>query len=204
MAAQGETSLEQTVNRLLEHLDAMDLDGLGAMLDDAVQGIDEIARKWTRGRPAIERYFTQLKETVSEVRSRMSDVQEYTWGDAGLVTFVLDQTYTLNGHHAEHLRSGDDRLSTPRQRMEDRADPRRAAPRGGLSRRRARVTGVLKRSRLVVSPFAIRRPSIGNTRVERTTRNSTKRPKASPVSFDSSEHDSEAPAPPWARRTSRT
>ncbi len=98
MAAQGETSLEQTVNRLLEHLDAMDLDGLGAMLDDAVQGIDEIARKWTRGRPAIERYFTQLKETVSEVRSRMSDVQEYTWGDAGLVTFVLDQTYTLNGH----------------------------------------------------------------------------------------------------------
>lgn len=99
MAAQGETSLEQTVNRLLEHLDAMDLDGLGAMLDDAVQGIDEIARKWTRGRPAIERYFTQLKETVSEVRSRMSDVQEYTWGDAGLVTFVLDQTYTLNGHH---------------------------------------------------------------------------------------------------------
>ncbi len=75
----------------------MDLDGLGTMVDDEVQGVDEIARRWMRGRPALEGYFSQLKDTVSGVRSRMSDVQEDAWGDAGLVTFVLDQTYTLNG-----------------------------------------------------------------------------------------------------------
>ena len=97
MAAQAETSLQQTVSRLLERLDAMDLEALGGMLDDEVQGVDEIARRWMRGRPAIERYFAQLKDTVSDVRSRMSDVQEDAWGDAGLVTFVLDQTYTLDG-----------------------------------------------------------------------------------------------------------
>ena len=97
MTAQTATSLEQTVKRLLERLDAMDLDGLGAMVDDEIQGVDEIARRWIRGRVAIEGYFAQLKDTVSEVRSQMSDVQEDTWGDAGLVTFVLDQTYTLNG-----------------------------------------------------------------------------------------------------------
>ncbi len=85
------------VSRLLEHLDAMDLDGLGGMVADEVQGVDEISRKWMRGRSAVEGYFSQLKDTVSDVRSRMSDVQEDAWGDAGLVTFVLDQTYTLDG-----------------------------------------------------------------------------------------------------------
>jgi ketosteroid isomerase-like protein len=97
VAAQAETSLEQMVCQLLERLDAMDLDAVGAMVDDDVQGVDEIARRWMRGREAIEGYFSQLKETVSDVRSRMSDVHEAAWGDAGLVTFVLDQTYTLDG-----------------------------------------------------------------------------------------------------------
>jgi hypothetical protein len=97
VAAQAEISLEHTVSQLLERLDAMDLDALGAMVDDEVQGVDEIARRWMRGRPAIEGYFSQLKDTVSDVRSRMSDVQEDAWDDAGLVTFVLDQTYTLDG-----------------------------------------------------------------------------------------------------------
>ncbi len=97
MAAQAETSLQQTVSRLLERLDAMDLDGLGGTVDDEVQGVDEIARRWMRGRPAIEGYFSQLKDTVSDVRSRMSDVQEDAWDDAGLVTFVLGQTCTFDG-----------------------------------------------------------------------------------------------------------
>lgn len=82
---------------MLERLDAMELDGLGGMVDDEVQGVDEIARRWMRGRPAIEGYFSQLKDTVSDVRSRMSDLQEDAWDDAGLVTFVVDQTYTLDG-----------------------------------------------------------------------------------------------------------
>jgi len=97
VATQAETSLQQTVRRLLDHLDAMDLDGLGEMVDDEVQGVDEIARRWMRGRPAIEGYLAQLKDTVSDVRSQMSDAQEEAWGDAGLVTFVLDQSYTLDG-----------------------------------------------------------------------------------------------------------
>jgi hypothetical protein len=99
VAAQAETSLKQTVSQLLERLDAMDLDAVGAMVDDEVQGVDEIARRWMRGRPAIEGYLAQLKDTVSDVHSRMSDVHGAAWGDAGLVTFVLDQTYTLDGQH---------------------------------------------------------------------------------------------------------
>jgi ketosteroid isomerase-like protein len=94
---QTATSLEQRVRRLLELLDALDLNGLGAMLADDAQSVDEITRGWTRGRAAIEAYLPQLKDTVSDVHSRMSDAQERVWGDVGLVTFVLDQTYTMDG-----------------------------------------------------------------------------------------------------------
>jgi hypothetical protein len=90
-------SLEQKVRRLLELLDAMDLDDIGAMLSDDAQSVDEITRGWTRGRAAIEVYLSQLKDTVSNVNSQISDAHETVWGDVGLVTFVLDQTYTMDG-----------------------------------------------------------------------------------------------------------
>lgn len=90
-------SLEQRAERMLELLDSMDLDSLGAMLTDDAQSVDEITRGWTRGRAAIEAYISQLKDTVSDVQSRMTGAQEIVWGDVGLVTFVLDQTYTMDG-----------------------------------------------------------------------------------------------------------
>ena len=90
-------SLEQRVGRLLELLDAMDMDGLGAMVTDDVQSVDEITRGWTRGRAAVESHLAKLKGSVSEVHSRMSDAREAVWGDVGLVTFVLDQVYTMDG-----------------------------------------------------------------------------------------------------------
>ena len=91
------TSLQQRVDRLLGLLDAMDVDSLMAMVSDDVQSVDEISRGWSRGREAVESYLSQLKGSVSDVRSRMSDRHEVVWGDVGLVTFVLDQTYTMDG-----------------------------------------------------------------------------------------------------------
>ncbi len=91
-------SLEQSVERLLAQLDAMDLDSLITMVTDDIQSVDEISRGWSRGREAVESYLSQLKGSVSDVHSRMSDTHEAMWGDVGLVTFVLDQTYTMDGH----------------------------------------------------------------------------------------------------------
>jgi ketosteroid isomerase-like protein len=34
---------------------------------------------------------------VTDVHSEVSDLHTTAWGDVGLVTFVLDQTYTMNG-----------------------------------------------------------------------------------------------------------
>jgi ketosteroid isomerase-like protein len=90
-------ALEQETRRVFELLDALDLKGLGATLTDDVQGVDEITRGWTRGRAALESYFAQLEGTVSDPRSQLSDLHATVWGDVGLVTFVLDQTYTMNG-----------------------------------------------------------------------------------------------------------
>ena len=92
-----DASLEQRAERMLEFLDSMNLDGLGAMLTDDAQSVDEISRGWMRGRAAVESYMSQLKGAVSDVQSRMSDAHETVWGDVGLVTFVLDQTYTMEG-----------------------------------------------------------------------------------------------------------
>jgi ketosteroid isomerase-like protein len=97
MSDQSGISLEQSTRHLLELIDAMDVAGLGALLTDDVQSVDEITRGWTRDRAAVEQYLFQLKGTVSDVHSRMSDAQESVWGDVGLVTFVLDQTYNMDG-----------------------------------------------------------------------------------------------------------
>jgi ketosteroid isomerase-like protein len=97
MPEQTASSLEAKVERLLELLDALDVNALSAMVTDDAQSVDEITRGWTRGRAALEAYLSQLKETVSDVHSRMSDAQESVWGEVGLVTFVLHQTYTMDG-----------------------------------------------------------------------------------------------------------
>ena len=92
-----DASLEQRAERMLELLDSMNLDGLGAMLTDDAQSVDEISRGWMRGRAAVEAYMSQLNDTVADVQSRMSDAHETVWGNVALVTFVLDQTYTMDG-----------------------------------------------------------------------------------------------------------
>lgn len=45
--------------------------------------------------------MSQLKDTVSDVHWRMSDAQESVWGDVALVTFVLDQAYTMEGEQQD-------------------------------------------------------------------------------------------------------
>jgi ketosteroid isomerase-like protein len=99
------TTLEQEVHRLFELLDSMDIRGISAMLTDDAQGIDEISRRWMRGKAALDAYFAQLEGTVSEPKSQVSDLHATSWGEVGLVTFVLDQTYKMNGE--EH------RISAP-------------------------------------------------------------------------------------------
>jgi ketosteroid isomerase-like protein len=105
VSADTATALEQEVHQLFELLDSMDIKGISAMLTDDAQGIDEISRRWMRGKAALDEYFSQLEGAVSEPKSEVSDLHAMAWGEVGLVTFVLDQTYKMNGE--EH------RISAP-------------------------------------------------------------------------------------------
>ena len=96
MPEQTLTTLEAETERILRLLDAMELEALGATLTDDAQSVDEITRGWTRGRAAIDAYLRQLRDTVSNIRSHARDLHATSWGDTGIVTFVLEQTYTLN------------------------------------------------------------------------------------------------------------
>ena len=94
-------SLEQLPEEVMRLVDAMDVEALAAMLTDDAQGIDEISRGWIRGRPALEAYFQQLRESVSNVRSSVRDVHTLEWGDTAAVTFVLEQSYAYEGDDVE-------------------------------------------------------------------------------------------------------
>jgi ketosteroid isomerase-like protein len=98
MSAPVSTSPEQTVNALFAALDALDTDAIEAMCTADVQGVDELSGGWRRGRDAMHEYLEMVKGAgLSDARSGMSDLNVTEWGDASLVTFLLDQTYRIGG-----------------------------------------------------------------------------------------------------------
>ncbi len=94
------TEVEALVHQLLDRFDNLDMDGIAALMADDVQGVDEVSRGWLRGKTALQTYFGQLDEMgVADVKSATSDVHASSWDDTGLVTLMVDQTYTAGGEH---------------------------------------------------------------------------------------------------------
>lgn len=89
--------LEETVRSFFAALDRMDLDSMLAELSDEPQAVDEISRSWMRGRSALQEYFGQMQGMLSNIRSQLNDVHGRVNGDAGSVTFWLEQDYELEG-----------------------------------------------------------------------------------------------------------
>jgi uncharacterized protein (TIGR02246 family) len=89
--------LEQVATDFFAALDSLDVDAMLQVLTDDAQGVDEISRRWIRGREDVSAYIRQLASSVSSVRSEATDVSESIFGDVGVVTCWLDQTYTLGG-----------------------------------------------------------------------------------------------------------
>jgi ketosteroid isomerase-like protein len=86
--------LETAARQFTTSLDALDVDAMVSMLADDVEGVEEISRQWLRGRDAVAEYIRQLAQQVSDLRTELRDVNERVWGDVGVVTCWLDQTYT--------------------------------------------------------------------------------------------------------------
>jgi uncharacterized protein (TIGR02246 family) len=94
--------LETVANGFVAALDAMDLDRMMASALDDAQGIDEISRRWIRGREELDAYMRSLMGALSNLRTELRDVEERMWGDTGMVTCWLEQDYELDGQ-AQHV-----------------------------------------------------------------------------------------------------
>jgi len=94
--------LEQVANDLMAALDSKDLDRMVESIGEDAQGVDEISRRWLRGRGEVDSYLRQMTGAVSGVRSELRDAEERVWGDVGVVTCWLEQDYTFEGD-AQHI-----------------------------------------------------------------------------------------------------
>jgi uncharacterized protein (TIGR02246 family) len=93
--------LESVLKGMFDALGKGDPETIVGHFAEDTQGVDEISREWMRGRAALEEYIRGLVTQVEDVQSEIKDVHEVIWGDVGVVTFWLEQDYTLGGarHH---------------------------------------------------------------------------------------------------------
>ncbi len=94
--------LESVASKFVSALDSMDVDGMMEATTQDAQGVDEISRRWLRGRDEVDAYLRQLTGAVSDIRTELRDVHEQVWGDTGVLTCWLDQDYTMDGT-AQHI-----------------------------------------------------------------------------------------------------
>jgi ketosteroid isomerase-like protein len=90
-------ALESATRHLFETLDRKDIEVLAESLTEDSQGVDEISRRWMRGKDALGKYFRDTITMVDDIHSTINDVHESVSGDIGFITCWLDQDYTLEG-----------------------------------------------------------------------------------------------------------
>jgi ketosteroid isomerase-like protein len=92
-------TLTELAQELFSDLDAERFDQLVDRATEDVQGVDEISRRWLRGRAAMQTYLDGLRGNIAGIHSTLRDTREADFGDVGLVTATLEQTYSLSGRN---------------------------------------------------------------------------------------------------------
>jgi ketosteroid isomerase-like protein len=90
--------LEGMVRKVFDAVDRKDVDALHQVSDEDIQGVDEASRKWLRGRDAADEHWRTGLMAVDDIRTRLGGFWEATFGEAGLVTYWMEQDYTLDGN----------------------------------------------------------------------------------------------------------
>jgi len=81
----------------LRLLDSKDDVGLLNLMTDDAQVVDEITRRWHRGRHDIGAALRMIFSRVSDVQSTAEDIHVTRWADVEVETFILHQVYELDG-----------------------------------------------------------------------------------------------------------
>lgn len=78
-------------------VDTADADALLAMMADDITQVDEISKKWSRGKADVAAVIRPMFDLVKSIKSSISDVHVQTSNDMAIVTFMLDQSYVYEG-----------------------------------------------------------------------------------------------------------
>jgi len=89
--------LNSVATEFLTALDALDADRMKQMLTEDVQSVDEISRRWLRGRGDVDNCLRELITAVSDVATQLRDAEERVREDTGVLTCWIDQDYTMHG-----------------------------------------------------------------------------------------------------------
>lgn len=78
-------------------VDNADAEALLDMMADDITQIDEISKKWSRGKAEVAAVVRPMFDLVKSIKSSISDVHVQTCNDIAIVTFMLDQSYVFEG-----------------------------------------------------------------------------------------------------------
>lgn len=88
---------EQLVNDVFATLDRLQPEAFFEFFSDDVTIVDEISRKWLRGKEEAVATWTPIIAGMQSCKSVISDFHVDVAGDISIVTCMLDQTYVYDG-----------------------------------------------------------------------------------------------------------
>jgi ketosteroid isomerase-like protein len=82
---------------LFKCLDKLDMKSIIDKMSEDFEQVDELTQKWTRGKANSEVVFNAMVESVSEIKSDLSDFNVITSSEMAIVTCTLNQSYVYEG-----------------------------------------------------------------------------------------------------------
>lgn len=89
--------LDRLAKDFFASLDRKDFEMLLKQVDRNAEGVDEISRKWIRGKRAFAAYFKRVAPQIKNIKSTLRDLHTREVGRVGIATCFLHQSYTLSG-----------------------------------------------------------------------------------------------------------
>jgi ketosteroid isomerase-like protein len=89
--------LEDIVRSAFKAVDNADLKAIFDMMADDIEQVDELTKKWSRGKANVVAAMTPLFSIVNSIESVLSDFHATVSNDIAVVTCMLDQIYVLEG-----------------------------------------------------------------------------------------------------------
>jgi ketosteroid isomerase-like protein len=89
--------LKKIVVGMFKSLDDLDSEGVVKYFSDDVEQVDELAKKWLRGKAICVAAIEGMMTSVSDIKSEVSDLNVISSSDMAIVTCTLNQSYTFEG-----------------------------------------------------------------------------------------------------------